>query len=142
MQVRTTEKGFIIRLETGENIIETLTHFCEERGLHAGIIHGIGTVQQVVLGAYAQAKKAYEWKTLMQNLEIVSFTGNVALVEQKPFLHIHGIFSDSDLHCYGGHIKEAVVGPTCEVYLIDFQTDLQRVLDDTTGLKLLHCKEE
>lgn len=142
MQVRKTDKGYIIRLLTGEKLIETLTTFCTEQKIYSGIFQAIGAVAHAEIGYYHLTEKSYQWKELDEDLEIVNMTGNVALVEGNPFLHIHTILSDAELHCYGGHLKEAKVGATCEIYLTDFQTDISRIYDETTGLKLLDCQAQ
>lgn len=141
MQFTTTNKGYVIRLNKGEKIVETLTSFCERESIHSGVFHGIGATQNPEIGYYHLDKKEYEWRQIEKMLEIVSLTGNVALVDNKPFLHIHTVLSDSNFQTYGGHLKEATVGASCEIYLTNFETDIERVFDEDTGLKLLSCNE-
>jgi predicted DNA-binding protein with PD1-like motif len=71
-------------------------------------------------------------------MEVVNFTGNVALVEGEQFLHVHVVLSDTDNRAHGGHLKEAEVAVTLEVFLSDFQTEIERVYDEETGLKLFN----
>lgn len=132
-----TDKGYIIRLIRGEKIIETLTQFCKKENIHAGVFHGIGAVENPELGYYHLDTKEYEFRTIEKMLEIVSLTGNVALVDDEPFLHIHTVVSDDTFTTYGGHLKEGTVGATCEVYLTNFGIDIEREFDEETGLKLL-----
>ncbi|MEK7571238.1 MAG: PPC domain-containing DNA-binding protein [Patescibacteria group bacterium] len=139
MQYQKTEKDYFIRLMMGENLVEKLTTFCVEKGINTGVLQGIGTASQVEIGAYNLKEKAYHWKVFNKNLEIVSLTGNVSLVDDKPFLHMHTVLSDENYACFGGHLKEAIVGPTCEIFLTNLETAISREYDESTGLKLLAC---
>ncbi len=142
MKYTSSEKGYILRLSKGEKIIETLTQFCEDQNIHSGLFHGIGAVENPELGYYHLDRKEYEFRTIEKMLEIVSLTGNVALVDGEPFLHIHTVVSDNTFQTYGGHLKEGTVGATCEIYLTNFGIDIERKFDESTGLKLLSCNQE
>ncbi|KKS99422.1 MAG: hypothetical protein UV76_C0020G0001, partial [Candidatus Nomurabacteria bacterium GW2011_GWA2_43_15] len=50
-----------------------------------------------------------------KNYEIVSLNGNISLVEDKPFVHLHIMLGDSDYRTFGGHLGSAVVDITCEI---------------------------
>jgi len=140
MVFRKTENGYIIRLIKDEKIVEALTDFCAKENTRSGVFYGIGAVQEAELGFYYLNKKEYKFKKLDRPQEIVSLTGNVALIENKPFLHIHTVLANDDFVCSGGHLKEAVVGATCEIYLFTFKDAMERVFDKEIGLKLLDCK--
>jgi predicted DNA-binding protein with PD1-like motif len=140
MVFRKTENGYILRLIRNEKIVEKLTDFCIKENIRSGVFYGIGAVLEAEIGFYKLDKKEYKFKKLDRPQEIVSLTGNVALVENKPFLHIHIVLASDDFVCSGGHLKEAVVGATCEVYLFAFKAAIERVFDKEIGLKLLNCK--
>lgn len=141
MQYTSTDKGYIIRLVRGEKIVNTLTSFCEKENIHSGVFHGIGAVETPELGYYNLDTKEYKWQQIEKMLEIVSLTGNVALVENKPFIHAHVVVSDDEFIAYGGHLKEGTVGASCEIYLTDFGIDIKREFDEVTGLKLITPNE-
>ena len=65
--------------------------------------------------------------------------GNVALVDDAPFVHAHAVLSrcDASLECIGAHIKEAYVAVTLEIYLTPLSISLLRKHDESIGLKLL-----
>lgn len=141
MRFTPIDDGYILRLEKGENLLETLMQFLKREGINGGTISGIGSCDKVVLGFYHLESKAYEWRTINEALEIVSLTGNIALVESEPFIHMHGVVSDSAFQTYGGHFKDATVGATCEIVIRPFgNVRLERNFDEATGLKLLLCE--
>ncbi|MBI2550504.1 DNA-binding protein [Candidatus Woesearchaeota archaeon] len=129
---------FVLLLSTGERVIESITAFCREKSISAAQFTAIGAVSEVELGFYNLATKEYAWKKAEAELEIDSIIGNVALFEGEPLVHAHATVSDSEMHSFGGHLKEAVVGASCEVFLTPLQGKLERKYDDTTGLKLIH----
>ncbi|MBI2141478.1 DUF296 domain-containing protein [Candidatus Woesearchaeota archaeon] len=128
---------FVLLLYTGERIIESVTAFCKEKNIAAAQFAAIGAVKEVELGFYSLEAKAYNWKKAEAELEIDSIIGNVALFEGEPLVHAHATVSDGEMHSFGGHLKEAVVGASCEVFLQPLQGKLERTHDDVTGLKLL-----
>lgn len=142
MQFTKTEKGYLIRLLKGENLVETLTSFCAQQQIHAGVFSAIGSAAKAELGYFNPEKKEFSFTSFTQSLEIVSLWGNVSLVGDKPFLHIHAVLSDDKLACHGGHLKEAVIGPTCEVFLTDLQMTISREYDESIGLNLLQCESK
>lgn len=137
MKYKKIETGYVIRLATDENIIETLTQFCVTEKIYSGVFSGIGAVKNVELGFYHLDRKEYEFKTFNTTFEIVSLTGNISNVDNNPFIHIHTVLSDSEYHTYGGHLKEGIVGATCEIFFSVINSPISRVFDEVTGLKLL-----
>lgn len=139
MKIRDVEKGFLLRLERGEELIATLTDFCTKRGIQSAVFQGIGAVEQVEIGYYDLGKREYYFKKEAGVFEVASMQGNVALVEGKPFIHAHAVLSrcDETLECIGAHIKEAYVAVTLEVFFTALDTPVSRSLDADIGLKLL-----
>lgn len=139
MEVRDVESGFMIKLARGEKVIGSLTSFCEARGIQGAVFQGVGAVNNATIGYYSFAKREYFFKTFTEDMEVASMTGNIALVEGKPFPHTHAVLSrmDDSLSCVGAHLKEAEVAVTLEIYLAPFTTALHRSFDEETGLKLL-----
>jgi predicted DNA-binding protein with PD1-like motif len=139
MQQTKTERGFILKLARGEELIATLTQWCADTGVQNAIFQGIGAVERVQIGYYDLGKKEYFFRSEAGIFEVAAMQGNVALVEGKPFIHAHAVLSrcDDSLECIGAHIKEAYVAVTLEIFLTPLETNVSRKLDDDIGLKLL-----
>ena len=74
----------------------------------------------------------------MQPLEITGVHGNAAQNEAgETVLHLHGTFADENYQVIGGHVKDLVVGGTCEVIVRPLDAKLTRAKDEATGLNLL-----
>ncbi len=136
MTVRETDNGYILKLSRGESVVETLTEFCKKQGISSGTLSGIGAVENTSIGYYNLSKKEYDFKEYSEIMEVVSMTGNVALLEGEPFLHIHIVLSDNEKAAYGGHLKEATVAVTLEIFLTDYGVKVEREYDEVTGLNL------
>lgn len=137
-----TNNGYIVRLIHGEDLIPTIQKFCEENAVTSSSFQAIGAIENATLGFYHLDKKEYSWKEISTAHEIVSLTGNVAMVDGRPFIHAHTVLSNSEFQTIGGHLKNATVGATCEIFLTVFSTTIERIYDEETGLKLLNCTSD
>lgn len=129
---------FYLRLEKGEEIVKTLMSFCAEHNLQAGHIQGIGGLVSASIGVYRLAgSKEYEWKEFSGDLELTSLMGNIAMSDEGRMLHLHVNIGNEALEIVGGHLKNAIVGGTVELYIKGFDGVFMRKYNDDIGLKLL-----
>lgn len=135
-------QSHIIALTEGEEIIQTLIDFCAAKNIKAGFFQGIGAVSSVILTHYRLSTKRFGTKIFNEPLEIVSLLGIIAQKEGKPYIHCHGSFSDSAMHTFGGHVKEAIISATGEIVVRESEHVLRREPDERTGLNLLHSEKE
>ena len=50
MQFQKLNNSFIVYVEKGEKVMETLTNFCIENNIHSGQLAGIGAVKNIDIG--------------------------------------------------------------------------------------------
>lgn len=124
-------------LQKGENVIASLTHYCQEYGVQNAIMSGIGAVEYIKCGYYDLQNRVYHFTEYQALYEVVSLTANVMLKEGVPFVHMHGVFSDTENHTFGGHVEEMRVGVTLEIHCSILPTQLHRAYDEETGLFLI-----
>jgi len=137
MQALQHSDGYLIRLERGEEVTATLTAFLEEKGIHAGTVMGLGGIGDAELGFYDLPNKTYLRRQVPGNLELVHYSGNITLVDGKPFIHAHAVVSGADYQALSGHFFSANVVITGEFILRPAQWEVSRTLDEFTGLKLM-----
>ncbi len=135
--------NWLVRLEKGEKLVETLMQIAKDQKIGGAWISGLGACAWAEAGYYDLDTKKYNFKKLDGPLEILGLQGNVAWHPldsgNEPVLHIHGTFSDKEMKTYGGHVKELEVAGTCEVLLHRwYEVGLERKMDDETGLNLLN----
>lgn len=139
----TVQDAYLLRLERDENVFSTLEEFCVTHGVGSATFVAIGAVKHTRLGYYDLEEKKYGSLVYEDDREVSSMTGNIALVDGKPFIHAHAVLSGvqrgTENQCVGGHVFESVVAVTLEVHLTAFNERITRSLDDSIGLKLLDC---
>ncbi len=128
---------YVLLLAEDERIIESIVQFCKGKSIAAAQIAAIGAVKDVELGFYNLETKSYKWKKAEAELEIDSITGNVALFEGELLVHAHITVSDAEMHAFGGHLKEATAGASCEIFITPLHGKLERKYDEKTGLRLM-----
>jgi hypothetical protein len=131
---------YVIRLDPGEDIKESLASLCLRDGIGFGWFSGIGSVARAEVGFYSEAGRAYEMRPVEGPREVVSLLGNVARVDGRPFIHAHVLLAGPDLAVVGGHLGEAVVGTSCEIVLTRVQDVIGRKKDPATGFAGLDLK--
>ncbi len=70
-------------------------------------------------------------------LEITSIVGNVSEMNGEVYLHIHATFGDQAGHVFGGHLNEATISATGEIFIHTVNGHIGRFHSDEIGLNLL-----
>jgi len=137
MKSRKVEDGWLIRLDKDERVIETLTRFVKELHIPAGFISGMGAVTDATIGIFDREKKEYIKKYFNCDLEVGNLTANISWLEEsdEPFIHSHITLSDHSLKAITGHLFEAKVLVTLEIYIRVFNDKLIRKKDKKIGFK-------
>ena len=137
MKFKKVKDTYIIGLDRGEKIIETLKQFCAKQKIKCGYFFGIGALGKAELAHYIVENRKYTTKILKQPLEIVNMAGNVTTINNKVYLHCHITLSDEKMQAIAGHLKEGIIAATCEIVLVKLNSAISRKYDDLTGLNLL-----
>ena len=132
-------QGYVLILDRGENVIESVTNFAKGEGIQNARFSVIGAVDFVSCGYYALDEKKYYFKQYDKMLEVASATGNIMLKDGQPFVHLHTVFTDTDNSAFGGHVEEMRVGVTLEIMITTLDSQLSRQLNDDIGLYLIDC---
>jgi predicted DNA-binding protein with PD1-like motif len=132
-----TDATVILRLDAGENAIESLKDFCTEEDIHAASFTALGSTTDVELAYYDLTSKSYLARTFTELLEIATIVGTVSIAEGEIVVHAHGVFSDRKMATKAGHVTRMVVGATCEMTLTVLPGALEREHSEEIGLKLL-----
>src|SRR5688500_18017653 len=96
MQFQRMDNTYIVRLLSGEPVIETLTAFLRDEGVHFASISALGAVEWAELAYWNAESQVYEYRTFEEQAEVVSFLGNCAQKEDGAFLHIHCVLGRRD----------------------------------------------
>jgi predicted DNA-binding protein with PD1-like motif len=70
-------------------------------------------------------------------VEVLSMIGDIALYNGKPVVHAHMVMGKHDGSTVGGHLWEAHVNPTLEVFVNVDPVALRKTPDAESGMKLI-----
>lgn len=137
MQVKRLGDTFLIRLEAGEEVIESLKRFADVQRIGFAALRAIGTFERVTLGYYDTETKSYRNEGIEEPVEVLNMSGNVARgADGERLVHAHVAVGRSDYTVLGGHVVEATVGPTLEIVVDTAPLTVRRRHDEDTGLQL------
>ncbi len=127
---------YILRLDKGEEIVETLKKFCSEQGITLGWLKGIGAVGEATIGLFQTSKKEYHSVDLKGDFEITSLLGNISTMGGETYLHLHATLGDSEYRVRGGHFSRGVISATGEIMIEAIEGEVDREFNDEVGLNL------
>jgi uncharacterized protein len=127
----------ILALEIGEELVQSILDYAAQSKISAASIQAIGAIRNFELGYYVLNEKQYLRKKVDEIAELISCSGNLAIKDDKPFVHVHVSAGLSDFSVIGGHLFSAIVAVTAEVILTPMPNVMKRSFNDETGLYLL-----
>ena len=133
----TGQKTFALIFDKGDEFVDQLTSFANENDLKASHFTAIGAFRDVMLGYFDRDSKKYKEIPIVEQVEVLSLVGDIALKGNIPQVHAHVVLGKADGTAHGGHILEAHVWPTLEVVLTESPNYLHRKVDAETGLALI-----
>ncbi|MFY9571367.1 MAG: PPC domain-containing DNA-binding protein [Blastocatellia bacterium] len=140
MKVKRTESGFLMVLEVGDEILGSLKKLAAAERVGLASMTGIGAVRDAVLGYYDidQRKQYFKREFGSESMELVSLHGNMARLDGEPFPHCHAVLSDREMRTYGGHLFQATVSVTVEIFMRVYEGEVSRRSDPNCGLNILN----
>ncbi len=128
---------YMLRLDKDEPVVASLLDFLDTIAIPCANVAATGGVSAVRLGYWSAATGEYNERTFNEQLEVISLQGNSAMKGGTPYLALQGVFGRQDFSVIGGHVGEAWVNPTLEVWFRTEGVGVMRRHDDATGLEIL-----
>lgn len=128
---------WVIRIDKGEEVIQTIKKVCEDNKIKLGSISGIGAANKVTIGLFDTKAKEYHSQELIGDYEITNLSGNLSTMNGEIYLHLHIGLSDSKYNVYGGHLTSAVISGTGEIIIEEINGEIEREFNKKVGLNLL-----
>lgn len=136
MKCKKYGKTIAVRVDRGEELVSALKSACEKEKVKFGFITGIGAVDHAVVGLYRVAEKKYGSNTFDGEMEMTALNGSITEMDGSPYLHLHASFAKPDGSVVGGHLNEAVVSGTGEIFIRAVDGTMDRRSDPVTGLNI------
>jgi len=130
-------KQYAVIFSKGDEAFSGLMDFADKYHVTSGHFTAIGALSGAVLAWFDPQKKLYKEIPIKEQVEVLSMIGDFALYQGKPALHTHMVVGHSDGHASGGHVIEATVSPTLEVFVTVDPVPLQKKFDPETDLTLI-----
>ncbi|MDT3366308.1 MAG: DNA-binding protein [Bacteroidota bacterium] len=127
---------YVLSLDNHVEISAALKAFCEEKGIYAGTVYGLGAVNKAIFRYLNPETMKYVDKTFEEQMEITNLTGNISSKDGQVYLHLHITASRSDYSCIGGHLLTAWISGACELIVEAFDATIGRRLDPDLGINL------
>ena len=113
-------------LEKGENVHECIKKAARDMDIEGAFITGIGGVRDVTV-AYPQLEKNRLLETKLEGFfEMLTINGNIAWEDGNPEVHLHALLGKEDMSVAGGHLIQATIGTTGEIFIHNFGKRLER----------------
>ncbi len=120
------ETGYVIRLEIGEEVQESLRQFAEKTKIKGAFYQGIGALTHVELAFFCTDTNSYDRRFFSEEYELVSLLGNLSSTEGVFLPHSHVTLGDKNFNTYSGHLVRGVVSVTAELLLTPVDLALTR----------------
>lgn len=131
-------RTFVIAFGPGDDALAGLHELALRRGWKSAHFSAIGSFSRASLGWYDFERKEFRKLPRHGTLEVVAFSGNVALDQHgAPIVHVHCAVADAHGAVTGGHLLEASVAATLEVILTEEPVPVRKVLDESLGSKVI-----
>ena len=136
MEYRKFGTKFVVRLEKGEEVVESIKTLCRENNIRLGTVSGIGAADKATIGLFEPATKKYHSRKLTGDMEITSLIGNISTQEGDVYLHLHATLAGSSNQVVGGHLNSAVISATGEIVIDVIDGNVDRKFSQEIGLNL------
>jgi predicted DNA-binding protein with PD1-like motif len=130
------QKTYALIFAKGDEVMSGLTAFAVQQKVTAGYFTAIGALRRAKFGWFDLEHQAYRNIPVDEQVEVVSLIGDVGLANDKSQVHTHGAVGLPDGQVRGGHLLEAVVFPTLEVFFTTLPSTLVKKRDAETTLFL------
>ncbi|MEG1520102.1 MAG: DNA-binding protein, partial [Clostridia bacterium] len=136
MEYRKFDNTIVLRAQKGEDIVAKIAEVANIEKIKLGSISGLGATNNFTVGFFDTNTRIYHKENHRGDHEIISLLGNITRKDGEVYLHLHIACADESGRFVGGHLNEAFVSATAEIFITVLDGDVGRVLDDDSGLNL------
>jgi uncharacterized protein len=130
-------RTFALVFDTGDEVMSHLLNFARRENLASAHFTGIGAFEHLIFGFFERERRDYKKIEVDEQVELLSFIGNITLYENELKIHAHVVVSKQDGTAHGGHLFEAHVRPTLELLLTESVVPLRRRMNEEVGIPLI-----
>ena len=134
MDYKKFDNFIAVRLDKGDSTMSSLLFVAKKENITLASIQGIGATDDFEVGVFDLEKSEYDHIRYTGNHEINSLVGNLTTKDGEPYLHLHITATSKDGKVVGGHLFDAKISLTAEIFLITANGKAERKFDSTLGI--------
>jgi uncharacterized protein len=89
-------RTFVVVFETGDEAASGLAAFAKEQGLSGSHFTAIGAFSRAVVAYFDWSSKQYRHVPIDEQVEVLSFAGDISIGDGQPKVHAHVVLGKSD----------------------------------------------
>lgn len=124
-------------LERGENVLDSLTQCATAAQLQGGMISGLGAIEDPELGYFDLKKSTFVRRRFAGMFEVLAVSGNFSRDRKELTTHVHVSLGRSNFRVIGGHLLDAKVAITIELFIVPLGEMPVRTMNPELGLRLI-----
>lgn len=139
MEYRRFGSTIVTRLDPGEEILASLSKLSVIENISLAKVSGLGALSEAIIGLLNTVTHKYVSKTFEGMYEIASLNGSITSKDGEPYIHIHIVIGNSEtqeFHC--GHLSEAVVSATGEIFVEILDGEVGREFNPMIGMNIIN----
>ncbi len=136
MEYKRFENTIILRMDRGEEILETLKTVAIKENIKLASVSAIGACDHFIAGVYSIPEQKYYKNEFNGVFEITALVGNINTMNGEYYAHLHITCADEKCNCLGGHLNEARISATCEMVINIIDGSVDRVKNPDTGINV------
>ena len=134
MEYKRFDNTILVRLDKNDEIIDSLLKIASNEHITIASVSGIGAVDDLTIGVFDLEESKYKQFTYNGNHEINSLIGNLTTKDNKPYLHLHMTATGLDGKVVGGHLINARISLTAEIFIHLVPGNINRKFDETLSI--------
>lgn len=136
MEYRRFNNTIVLRIDKGEEVLETIKKVALDENIKLANINALGATNSFTVGVFNTSEKKYYANSFEGDFEIVSLTGSINTMNGEFYSHLHMSCGDDTGKVFGGHLNKCIISATCEMFIYIIDGSVDREFDENIGLNL------
>lgn len=136
MDYRRFGNKILVRIDKGEEILEKVKEVAEKENVKLASVSALGAVNEFTVGVFKTDDKKYVSNEFKGEFEIVSLSGSISTMNGETYIHLHMSAGDVSGKVFGGHLNQAKVSATCEMFIDVLDGSVDRKYSEDIGINL------
>ena len=136
MEYRRFGNTIVARMDRGEEILAELKKIALKENIKLAEVNALGALNKFTVGVYSVEEKKFIPNHFEGVYEVTSLHGSINTMNGEYYSHLHMSAADEKGNAVGGHLSEAWISATCEMFITVIDGTVDRFKDEVTGLNL------